>query len=88
MEKTPKLIDIKEACEFLGIPIWTLRKLVSQRRIPHVRVDKLIMFEKLSLLVNKWRPQRDLNPRPTDSKSDALSGLSYRGASSNKLHII
>ena len=27
-----------------------------------------------------WRPQRDLNPRPADSKSDALSGLSYRGA--------
>ena len=27
-----------------------------------------------------WRPQRDLNPRPADSKSDALSRLSYRGA--------
>ena len=44
------LLTYPEAAEFLGVKIGTVYSLVSQRRIPHVRLSsRLVRFERKSL---------------------------------------
>ena len=50
MEK--RLLNIKEASEYLGIPTKSLYKLVWQRRIPFVKIGKALRFDKERL--DKW----------------------------------
>ena len=51
MEK--RLIGIKEASEYLGIPIGSLYKLVWQRRLPFVvRIGRSLRFDKERM--DKW----------------------------------
>ena len=51
MEK--RLIGIKEASEYLGIPKGSLYKLVWQRRVPFVvRVGRSLRFDKIKM--NLW----------------------------------
>ncbi len=39
------LVNYKQAAEMIGLPLGTLYALVSQKRIPHVRLGKrLVMF--------------------------------------------
>jgi excisionase family DNA binding protein len=40
------ILDIKQCSEFTGIPIGTLYKLTSQRKIPHSKIGKKVMFLK------------------------------------------
>ena len=50
MEK--RLLNIKEASEYLGIPKGSLYKLVWQRRIPFVKIGKALRFDKEK--IDKW----------------------------------
>ena len=47
-----RLLNIKEASEYLGIPTKSLYKLVWQRRIPFVKIGKALRFDKERL--DKW----------------------------------
>ncbi len=43
MEK--RLVGVKEAAEYLDISTNTLYTWVSQRRIPHIKVGRLVKFD-------------------------------------------
>jgi excisionase family DNA binding protein len=47
--RNQNLLNTKEAAEYLGISPFTLYGLVSQRRIPHLKVGKLNKFKKTDL---------------------------------------
>jgi excisionase family DNA binding protein len=60
MEKNSRLLDIIQAAEFLGIPIWTIRGMVRQRKIPIVRLNRRILFDKAKL--ETWIQEHSLEP--------------------------
>jgi len=57
-----KLLDINEVAEFLGISKDTLYKMVNQRRIPFVKVGRLLRFERAAL--DAWIRQHAEMPMP------------------------
>lgn len=57
-----KLINIKEAAEYTGISIATLYRMVNQRRVPYVKVCRLLKFN--VELLDKWIEERTLMPIP------------------------
>ncbi|CAI4032312.1 hypothetical protein DNFV4_02741 [Nitrospira tepida] len=56
------LINIKEAAQYTGLSPHTLYTMVSQRRIPFVKVGRLVKFD-LDLL-DKWIKQHTVMPMP------------------------
>jgi excisionase family DNA binding protein len=57
-----RLIDIKNASTYTGLSVHTLYTMVSQRRIPYVKVGRLVKFD-LALLDN-WIKQQTIMPMP------------------------
>lgn len=54
------LLNYDEACQFLGLKRGTMYALVSQRRIPHVRLGRrLVRFSKAEL--ERWVAERSIN---------------------------
>lgn len=47
-----RLITIQEAAEYTGLSFHTLYTMVSQRRVPYVKVGRLVKFE--VVLLDKW----------------------------------
>lgn len=43
-------LTAKEAAEILGLSAWTLYDLARQRKVPHIRVGRRVLFRKESLL--------------------------------------
>ena len=59
---TEVLIDYDTAATFLGIPKGTLYALVSQKRVPHVRLGKrLVRFSEIDL--KNWIAERTVRQR-------------------------
>ena len=56
------LLDINQVAEFLGISKDTLYKMVNQRRIPFVKVGRLLRFERDAL--DAWIRQHAEMPMP------------------------
>jgi excisionase family DNA binding protein len=56
----PRLISIREAAQYTGLSIHTLYAMVSQRRIPHVKMGRLVKFD-LEML-DKWIKQQTVMP--------------------------
>jgi len=48
-EISPVTITVAEASQFLGLSERTVRRLTSERRIPHIRVGKLIKYTREGL---------------------------------------
>ena len=42
---TPRLISIHEASTYTGLSVDTLYKMVNQRRIPYVKMGRLVKFD-------------------------------------------
>ena len=40
-----KLIGVKEAAQYTGLSVYTVYTMVSQRRIPYVKVGRLVKFD-------------------------------------------
>ena len=49
---TKELCDIKELSSYLKVSIPEIRKLVREKRIPNLRIGKMIKFDLVS--INKW----------------------------------
>ncbi len=49
---TKELCDIKELSSYLRISISEIRKLVREKRIPNMRIGKMIKFDLVS--INNW----------------------------------
>lgn len=58
-----KLIPIQQAAQYTGLSPHTLYTMVSQRRIPYVKVGRLVKFD-LDLL-DKWIKQHTVMPMPS-----------------------
>jgi excisionase family DNA binding protein len=60
-----RLLDIKEASAYIGLSVHTLYTMVSQRRIPFVRVGRLVKFD--VDLLEKWIKQNTVMSMPPRS---------------------
>ena len=58
-----RLITIKEAGEYTGLSPHTLYAMVSQRRVPFVKVGRLVKFD--VELLDKWIKQHTVMPMPS-----------------------
>jgi excisionase family DNA binding protein len=58
-----RLVSIKEAAVYIGLSPYTLYTMVSQRRIPFVKMGRLVKFD-LELL-DKWIKQQTVMPMPS-----------------------
>ena len=61
-ESLRRLIDIKAAAEYTGLSPHTVYAMVSQRRIPYVKVGRLVKFD-LALL-DGWIQGNTVMPMP------------------------
>ena len=59
------LVDIHEVAQYLGISPETLYKMVSQRRIPYVKVGRLVKFD--VRLLDEWIKKNTVMPMPPKS---------------------
>ena len=48
----PRLMSIEQVAVYLGLSPHTVYKFVSQRRIPHVKLGKLVKFDRIE--IDKW----------------------------------
>jgi excisionase family DNA binding protein len=49
---TPRLLDIQEVATYTGLSVHTLYTMVSQRRIPFVKLGRLTKFDREE--IDKW----------------------------------
>ena len=47
-----KLLNINELAEYLGIKISTVYSWVNQRKIPYIKVGRLVKFDRVD--IDKW----------------------------------
>ena len=47
-----RLLDIKEVADYIGLSVHTLYTMVSQRRIPFVKMGRLTKFDREE--IDKW----------------------------------
>ncbi len=57
-----RLISIQEAAAYTGLAVPTLYTMVSQRRIPYVKVGRLTKFD--VGLLDDWIKQNTVMPMP------------------------
>jgi excisionase family DNA binding protein len=58
-----RLVSIKEAATYTGLSVHTIYTMVSRRRIPFVKMGRLVKFD-LELL-DKWIKQQTVRPMPS-----------------------
>jgi len=61
IKKEKQLLDTKEAAEFLGISKNTLYEWIIQRKIPHIKVGRLVKFRREDL--EAWLKKRTQEER-------------------------
>lgn len=57
-----KLIGVAEAAQYTGLSVHTVYTMVSQRRIPYVKVGRLVKFD-LAML-DAWIRKSTVMPMP------------------------
>jgi excisionase family DNA binding protein len=57
-----RLIDIKDAASYTGLSVHTVYAMVSQRRIPYVKVGRLVKFDRA--LLDTWIEKNTVMPMP------------------------
>jgi excisionase family DNA binding protein len=58
-----KLMTVKEVSDYIGLASDTIYTMVSQRRIPYVKVGRLVKFDQAML--DAWLKQHTVMPMPT-----------------------
>jgi excisionase family DNA binding protein len=56
----PRLVDIGEVADHLGVSVRHVRRLVAERRIPYVKWGHLLRFDPLE--VSSWLALRTVDP--------------------------
>lgn len=56
----PRLVDIGEVADHLGVSVRHVRRLVAERRIPYVKWGNLLRFDPLE--VSSWLARRTVDP--------------------------
>lgn len=57
---TRRLLDINEVAGYTGLSVHTLYTMVSQRRIPYVKMGRLTKFDKYEL--DRWIQSHTVKP--------------------------
>jgi excisionase family DNA binding protein len=57
-----KYLTVKEVSAYMGIAPDTIYAMVSQRRIPYVKVGRLVKFDQAAL--DTWLKQHTVMPMP------------------------
>ena len=57
---TRRLLDINEVATYTGLSPHTLYTMVSQRRIPFVKIGRLVKFDKTK--IDDWIKQNSVMP--------------------------
>ena len=57
-----RLFSIREVAEYTGLSVHTLYTMVSQRRIPYVKVGRLTKFDREEL--DRWIIRQSVKPIP------------------------
>ena len=57
-----RLIDIRAVADYTGLSTHTLYTMVSQRRIPHVKLGGKLLFD--VALLDEWIKQNTIMPMP------------------------
>ena len=60
---TRRLLDIKEVAEYVGLSPHTIYSMVSQRRIPFVKIGRLTKFD--LRLLDEWIAKNTMMPLPS-----------------------
>lgn len=58
-----RLLSVREAANYMGLSPHTLYTMVSQRRIPYVKVGRLTKFD--VVLLDAWLKQHTVMPIPS-----------------------
>jgi excisionase family DNA binding protein len=58
-----KFLTVKEVSGYIGIATDTIYTMVSQRRIPYVKVGRLVKFDQSDL--DSWLKQHKVMPMPS-----------------------
>ena len=56
-----KLLNITEMAEYLGITVGTLYAWVSQKRIPYIKLGRLVKFDLRK--IDKWLEEKTIKER-------------------------
>ena len=59
----PRLVGIGAAAQYIDMSVHTVYTMVSQRRIPFVKVGRLTKFDVADL--DKWITQNKVIPKPS-----------------------
>jgi excisionase family DNA binding protein len=62
MTNTRRLLTIQQASQITGVSIPTLYKWVSQRKIHHIKMGRLVKFDPIKL--EEWIKQQTVMPMP------------------------
>jgi excisionase family DNA binding protein len=68
---TRRLLGIKEVADYTGLSTHTLYTMVSQRRIPYVKLGRLTKFDRLEL--DRWIASKSVKVRKPFTVSTPLT---------------
>ena len=57
-----RLLDIQAAARYTGMSVATLYKWVNQRKIPHIKMGRLVKFDPVK--VEEWIKEQTILPMP------------------------
>ena len=66
-----RLLDIKEVADYTGLSVHTLYTMVSQRRIPFVKLGRLTKFDREE--IDKWITSHSVKVRRSFATGDPLT---------------
>jgi excisionase family DNA binding protein len=58
----PRLLDVEQAAKYIGLSRHTIYTMVSQRRIPYVKVGRLTKFDLKAM--DTWIKRHTVMPMP------------------------
>ena len=59
---TPRYLRVPQAAVYLGYAVKTVYRLVEERRIPHIKKGRTVIFDRNVL--DKWMQDGRINPLP------------------------
>ncbi len=68
---THRLLTVQEVSEYTGLSVHTLYTMVSQRRIPYVKMGRLTKFD--LRLLDEWISKNTVMPMPSKVQSPTTS---------------
>ena len=66
MPDLSRLLTVDEAAVRLGISVHTVYKMVSEGRIPHTKIGRLVRFD--PVVLDQWIKQQTVMPMPINQR--------------------